>query len=104
MISQKTQMKPVEGATNPPALADREVVMISTKVRGFVTEPTLAFAVLFAIALLASAPLPIFAQASGSWTNTGTLNLPRSGHTATLLPNGLVLVAGGMSSNGTIVA
>ena len=97
-------MKPVEVATNPPALPDREVVMIYTKVRGVVTEPTFAFAVLFAIALLASAPLPIVAQTSGSWTNTGTLNIPRSGHTATLLPNGLVLVAGGMSSNGTIVA
>jgi hypothetical protein len=32
----------------------------------------------------------------GSWTNTGSLNAGRSAHTATLLTNGLVLVAGGV--------
>jgi N-acetylneuraminic acid mutarotase len=80
--------------------------MISTKGRGVVIEPTFLLAVLFAIAplLLGSAPLPVLAQASGSWTSTGTLNVPRNGHTATLLPNGLVLLVGGMSSNGTILA
>lgn len=32
---------------------------------------------------------------SGTWTPTGSLNTARSGHTATLLQNGLVLIAGG---------
>ena len=32
---------------------------------------------------------------SPSWSITGSLNIPSSGHTATLLPNGKVLVAGG---------
>jgi len=33
--------------------------------------------------------------ARGPWTFTGALNIPRSGHTMTLLPNGKVLAAGG---------
>ncbi|WP_330166775.1 MULTISPECIES: Kelch repeat-containing protein [unclassified Corallococcus] len=35
--------------------------------------------------------------ASGVWVATGSMIQPRSGHTATLLPNGLVLAAGGFS-------
>src|SRR6266700_2911199 len=37
--------------------------------------------------------------ASGTWTATGSLNTGRFLHTATLLPNGMVLVAGGLDSN-----
>ena len=37
---------------------------------------------------------------NGAWTNTGSMNEPRAGHTATLLPNGKVLVAGGNSDSG----
>jgi len=33
---------------------------------------------------------------SGTWTVTGNLNTARSGHTATLLQNGTVLVAAGI--------
>ena len=39
---------------------------------------------------------------SGTWSGTGALPLALWGHTATLLPNGLVLVTGGIST--TIVA
>ena len=40
------------------------------------------------------------AQASWIWTATGRLVTPREGgHTATLLPNGMVLVAGGKADN-----
>src|SRR4029453_13843061 len=36
----------------------------------------------------------------GTWTFTGNLNTGRYFHTATLLPNGMVLVAGGFSTGG----
>src|SRR2546430_3422524 len=34
--------------------------------------------------------------ATGAWSNTANLNTGRSWHTATLLPNGKVLLAGGL--------
>src|SRR5207244_7072327 len=38
----------------------------------------------------------LYDPATGSWSNTGSLNVSRESHTATLLPSGRVLVAAGL--------
>ena len=44
-------------------------------------------------------PAAVAQIADPHWTQTGDLNTPRYAHTATLLPNGKVLVAGGVGPN-----
>jgi hypothetical protein len=56
---------------------------------------TTALSGLLAVGLAAATAAPALAQAPGTWAYTGTMPMARQFHTATLLNNGQVLVAGG---------
>jgi N-acetylneuraminic acid mutarotase len=64
----------------------------------------LALATVLAVGWMANTTLPVFAGTSGTWANTGSLNTGRTDHTATLLSNGQVLVAGGLDASSTPLA
>ncbi len=70
--------------------------MIRNKKYKFKAIRSLVFVGLSVIGLLVTITTP--ALAAGTFQKTGSMNVARDGHTATLLPNGQVLVAGGNNS------
>src|SRR5215469_3634453 len=48
------------------------------------------------------APAELYDPSTGQWSTTGSLVTPRQSHAAVLLPNGQVLVAGGLAWNSTL--
>ena len=69
--------------------------MIRTNTHRFGAMRSFLLVSLLAIGLVAITTSP--AQASGTWNKTGSMNSVRIYHTATLLPNGEVLAAGGVN-------
>jgi N-acetylneuraminic acid mutarotase len=72
-----------------------EFAMIRIKARRLRSNRIPVSAGLLAIGLLAGTGPSVIAQTSGTWSSAGSMKDAREGHSATLLQNGQVLVAGG---------
>jgi hypothetical protein len=88
------------------AMKNKSTVRSTFLIRGALFGLVLCFAGVPIASVALGAPSGAFQSedANGSWTTTGSLDTARFEHTATLLPNGMVLVAGGLDGSGTLLA
>src|ERR1700732_5031761 len=77
-----------------------EVDMVQATIRRFGAIRALLLVGSLAIPPIASPAVPAVGS-SNTWTPTGSMTNARTHHTATLLANGEVLVAGGLSNGGS---
>jgi len=68
------------------------------------TNSVFALRVSFPLFILGTALALVQPSAGGTWTSTANLRIARFHHTATLLPDGTVLVAGGEGDNHAYLA
>ncbi|MCP3098684.1 hypothetical protein LZ198_07315 [Myxococcus sp. K15C18031901] len=75
-------------------LSDGRVLLIGgTSVRGF-----------FSGTAVRTSSVELYDPTTGDWRDTGYLNIARSGHTATVLADGRVLVIGGQDADGKVLS
>lgn len=66
------------------------------------SDPTMTQLLNGKVLLVGGGVPELYDPSTGTWTQTAAMKVPRTEHTATLLPNGQVLVAGGLVNNAPV--